>query len=258
MKFLVVFALFVAAASARYTGPTTQAGVNLIKEFEGWYPNFYTDPVGIKTIGYGHACHVWNCAVPLNGVYYPPLTQAQGDALLKSDLAAAGRYEACVTSNAVFSGLTAAQYSALVSFTFNLGCGNLQSSTLLKMVNAGNIQGASLEFAKWVNAGGVVLPGLVRRREAERVLFCSEGGCSGGGGTTCTGTVTANSLIVRQSASTSAAQTGSLFNGDRVTIKNRVTGTSVSGNTHWFQLNNGYASAVFIRPDAGGPSWCAA
>jgi len=257
MKLLVVFALLVAAVSARYTGPTNQAGVNLIKEFEGWYPNFYTDPVGIKTIGYGHACHVWNCAVPLNGIYTPPLSLAQGDALLKSDLAAAGRYEACVTSYATFSGLTANQYSALVSFAFNLGCGNLQSSTLLKLVNAGNTQGASEEFGKWIYAGGVVLPGLVRRREAERVLFCSGGGCGGGGGTTCTGTVTADSLIVRQSANAGSAQVGSLFNGDRVSIKNRVTGSSVSGNTHWFQLSNGYASAVFIRPDAGGPAWCA-
>lgn len=180
--------------SAKYTGPTNQAGINLIKEFEGFEANFYTDPVGIKTIGYGHACHVWDCSVPLNGKYSVPLTLATGEALLKDDLAYPGRYEQCVTNAVTYSNLNANQYSALVSFTFNLGCGNLQSSTLLAKLNRGDIQGTAEEFPKWVYAGGNILPGLVRRRAAEKDLFCTGGAC--GTSATCRG-VTTDGINIR-------------------------------------------------------------
>jgi lysozyme len=63
------------------------------------------------------------------------------------------------------------EFGALTSFTFNLGIGNLKSSTLLKKLNAGDRAGAADEFGKWVNAGGKPLPGLVKRRAAERALF---------------------------------------------------------------------------------------
>ena len=66
------------------------------------------------------------------------------------------------------------QFSALVSFAFNLGCGNLKKSTLLKKLNDGDTEGASDEFLQWVSAGGKRLPGLERRREAERELFCKK------------------------------------------------------------------------------------
>ncbi|CAG7819519.1 unnamed protein product [Allacma fusca] len=253
MKLAIILSVIAVASCARYTGPTNQAGVNLIKEFEGWYPNFYTDPVGIRTIGYGHACHVWDCSLPLNGRYTPPLTQAQGQELLKSDLSAAGRYEACVRSYATLSTLNANQYSALVSFAFNLGCGSLQTSTLLRLLNAGNVLGASAEFGKWINAGGQVLPGLVRRREAERVLFCSSGGCATG----CAGSVAATSLTVRKEPNTSAAVVTSLSSGARVDIYSRTTGSTVNGNNHWFQLPNGYVSAYYITVTSSSHSWCA-
>jgi lysozyme len=63
------------------------------------------------------------------------------------------------------------QFDALLSFAYNLGLGNLQRSTLLKQVNAGDLAGAVREFAKWTKAKGVELPGLVRRRTAQRALF---------------------------------------------------------------------------------------
>lgn len=257
MKLFLLSALFVATASAKYTGPTNAAGISLIKEFEGWYPNFYTDPVGIRTIGYGHACHVWDCSVPLNGKYPVPLSSANGHNLLVDDLAYPGRYEKCVANAVTYTNLNANQYSALVSFTFNLGCGNLQSSTLLRLLNGGDIGGASREFGKWVNAGGVPLPGLIRRREAERVLFCTGGVC--GSDSTCRGTVNADGgLNIRSSPSASASIVGSLANGAAVTIQSRVTGSSVSGNTNWFKLSNGYVSAHYIRITSnGGNSWCA-
>ena len=66
---------------------------------------------------------------------------------------------------------TQAQFDALVSFAFNLGVGNLKKSTLLKKFNAGDVQGAALQFKSWNKAGGKVLAGLTRRREAEMKLF---------------------------------------------------------------------------------------
>ena len=65
------------------------------------------------------------------------------------------------------------QFDALVSFAYNLGVKNLQNSTLIKKINLGNIPGASLEFVKWVYAGGKVVKGLQNRREKERLLFLS-------------------------------------------------------------------------------------
>ena len=69
--------------------------------------------------------------------------------------------------------LTENQFSALVSFTFNLGAGALQRSTLRMKLNRGEVQGAADEFPKWLIAGGRILAGLVRRRAAERALFLS-------------------------------------------------------------------------------------
>ena len=86
---------------------------------------------------------------------------------LKRDLA---QYERAVT-DAVRVKLTENQFGALVSFTYNLGPGNLRSSTLLRKLNAGDYAGAAGEFGKWVKAGGRTLNGLVRRRAAERALF---------------------------------------------------------------------------------------
>ncbi|CAJ0916233.1 9141_t:CDS:2 [Entrophospora sp. SA101] len=127
--------------------------------------NFYNDPVGIKTIGYGHACHVNNV-----DDIKPPITIAQGEALLRKDLVT---FEKGISSLTNVS-LTSNQFSALVSFAFNLGCNTYKKSTLRKKINEGDIEGASLEFGKYIYGGGKILPGLVRRREAERALFCKD------------------------------------------------------------------------------------
>jgi len=82
-------------------------------------------------------------------------------------------HESCVDSS--IPGLDIDKFSALVSFSFNLGCSALQGSTLAKDARAKNYKAASEEFGKWVHAGGQVLPGLVRRRAAEKALFCSSG-----------------------------------------------------------------------------------
>ncbi|WP_438396508.1 lysozyme [Caballeronia sp. DA-9] len=94
-------------------------------------------------------------------------TQARADARLTADLL---RFGAAVDS-LVKVPLSPQQKAALVDFTFNLGSGNLQSSTLLKLLNAGDYAGAANEFAKWNLASGKVMPGLVTRRSRERSLF---------------------------------------------------------------------------------------
>ncbi|CAG8764744.1 6618_t:CDS:2 [Funneliformis caledonium] len=139
-------------------------GLNLIKEFEGFRADFYQDAAGHKTIGYGHNCDADpNKCKGINA----PLTKAQAEELLRTDIA---KFEGYVTS-LVKVKLNPNQFSALVSFTFNLGQAKLAESTLLKKLNAGDYEGASKEFGKWIYANKKVLKGLERRREAERELF---------------------------------------------------------------------------------------
>jgi len=165
-KFVCVLLLAITIAEFGEARNINNAGLNLIKEFEGFRANFYGDPVGIRTIGYGHACHANDCSS-----IHPPITQAQGEALLKQDLVSR---QTCVQNQVSF--VNDNQFAALVSFVFNLGCGAFQGSTLLTKVKAKDYNGAAGEFGKWVHAGGKVLPGLVRRREAEKKLFLSGGG----------------------------------------------------------------------------------
>ena len=143
---------------------TSDKGLELIKTFEGFRAKPYLCPAGIPTIGYG-------------ATYYPdgrrvtmqdrPVTEADATAMLRSMLAS---YEAGVTRY-VQVPLTQGQYDALVSFAYNLGLAALKSSTLLRLLNLRDYAGAAAQFARWNRAGGKVLPGLTRRREAERVMF---------------------------------------------------------------------------------------
>ena len=142
---------------------TSDRGVALIKAHEGLRLQAYQDPVGVWTIGYGHT----TAAGPPKVERGMKITDAGADAILRQDLA---KFEGYVSS-AVKVPLNQNEFDALVSFTFNLGPGNLRSSTLLKKLNAGDRAGAADEFLKWTKAGGKTLPGLVKRREAERALF---------------------------------------------------------------------------------------
>lgn len=137
---------------------TSNNGINLIKRFEGLRLEAYRDSVGIPTIGYGHT-H----GVKMGDV----ITGAQADAFLREDLQVA---ELTINTNVKVK-LTQGQFDALASFVFNLGSGNFVKSTLLKKLNTGVYAGAADEFGKWVNAGGKKLPGLVKRRAAEREVF---------------------------------------------------------------------------------------
>jgi len=134
------------------------AGLALIKEFEGCKLTAYRDAVGILTIGYGST-----------GAHVKPgmkITQGEAEALLRADL---DRFENAVSKMAPTA--TDNQFAALVSLAFNAGAENLRTSTLLKKHLAGDHEGAKAEFARWKFAGGKVLNGLVRRRAAEASLY---------------------------------------------------------------------------------------
>lgn len=140
-------------------------GIALIKQFEGCKLTAYQDSVGVWTIGYG-----WT--QPVDGKPIRAgmtIKQETAEHLLKTGLVS---YESDV-SRLVKVGLTQWQFDALVSFTYNLGPRSLSTSTLLRKLNAGDYAGAADEFLRWNKAGGKVLNGLTRRREAERALFLS-------------------------------------------------------------------------------------
>jgi lysozyme len=134
-------------------------GLALTEGFEGCRLVAYPDVRGIWTIGYGHTG-----ADVFEGLV---IAQPQAEALLVSDVAAA---VACV-NHTVTVDITQDEFDALVDFTFNAGRGAFVTSTLLRYVRAGNMAGAAAQFGLWVNAGGVKCSGLVRRRDAEELLF---------------------------------------------------------------------------------------
>lgn len=146
----------------------SEKGIGLIKAFEGCSLTAYPDPgTGGSpwTIGYG-----WTR--PVDGKPVKPgmkIDQATADRLLKTGLVS---YENDVLKIVKLK-LTQGQFDALVSFAYNVGSRALSTSTLLKKLNAGDHSGAAAEFLRWNKAGGKVLTGLTRRREAERALFLS-------------------------------------------------------------------------------------
>ena len=138
--------------------------IELARRFEGLRLEPYHDFAGFATIGYGSLLSrlKW---VDLSK--WPPITPEEAEALLADDIGSAARSVARLCPVA----LTDGQFAALIDFAFNLGAGNLQASTLRRMVNRGEHNEAREQFGRWVYAGAVKLPGLVRRRAAEAALF---------------------------------------------------------------------------------------
>jgi len=140
-------------------------GLHLTEKFEGCRLTSYPDPAtGGEpwTIGYGHT----------GDDVHPNLTitQQQAEDLLMQDVQKA----ADDVNLKVMTDINQEEFDALVDFTFNCGCGNFNKSTLLKKINEGDIEGASLEFDKWDRAAGKVMTGLVKRRHSETLLFLNE------------------------------------------------------------------------------------
>jgi lysozyme len=142
-------------ANFQYSGK----GFELTKQFEGLRLSAYQDQGGVWTIGYGHTGpNVYGGLT---------ITEDQADQLLASDIAGA----VTAVNNAVTAEISQEQFDALVDFVFNLGAASLLTSTLLRDVNSGDFADAAPEFLKWDHCKGVVIPGLLRRRQAEMELF---------------------------------------------------------------------------------------
>ncbi|MMZ51657.1 Lysozyme RrrD [compost metagenome] len=133
-------------------------GLKLIQSFEGFREKAYLCPAGVWTIGYGHTKNV-----------YPGQVSSMHDATMRLQWDA-GNAERVVRQN-VNVQLSQNQFDALVSFVFNLGERNFVQSTLLKYLNAGDYASAANQLLRWNKADGRVLPGLTRRRRAEKELF---------------------------------------------------------------------------------------
>ncbi|EFR05120.1 lysozyme [Nannizzia gypsea CBS 118893] len=146
-------------------GPdVNEATISLIKHFEGFVPRPAPDPIGLPTVGYGHACRTKGCAE----VPFPfPLTEDTATELLMQDVKSFQQSITLSTTDEVV--LNANEYGALVSWAFNIGGGAAKKSSLIRRLNQGQDVNTVLreELPLWNKAGGKVLPGLVRRRAAE-------------------------------------------------------------------------------------------
>ena len=145
-----------------------QVAIELAKRFEGFHRVPKTDPgcahpyicpAGYWTIGFGHLCDP----------KHPPITQAQAEDYLSRDLITA--LNATLRYCPVLATEPEGRLAAIVDFTFNLGAGRLQTSTLRRRINQQDWSAAALELRRWIYGGGVVLAGLVIGREAEMALI---------------------------------------------------------------------------------------
>ena len=152
-----------------------QAAIDLAKRFEGFHrvpradpgrAHPYVCPAGYWTIGYGHLCDP----------KHPPITEAEAEGYLAADLMTA--LNATLRFCPVLANEPEGRLAAIIDFTFNLGAGRLQTSTLRRRVNQRDWLAAGQELRRWVHGGGRILPGLVARREAE-VTFLMAGAKTG-------------------------------------------------------------------------------
>jgi lysozyme len=145
-----------------------EAAIDLAKQFEGFhrvpkhdphraYP--YICPAGFWTIGYGHLCDQ----------SHPAITESEAEDYLAQDLQTA--LQATLRYCPVLATEPEGRLAAIVDFTFNLGAGRLQTSTLRRRINQRDWSAAALELGRWVRGGGRILPGLVARRQAEAAML---------------------------------------------------------------------------------------
>ena len=137
---------------------TSVEGLALIKKFEGLELEAYKCAAGVWTIGYGHTKDVQPGDV---------WSESHADHMLEVELE---EFEGYINDN-VTAPLSQNQFDALVSWVYNLGPANLKASTMLKVLNSGDYEGVPAQIKRWNKAGGKVLEGLIRRREAEALLF---------------------------------------------------------------------------------------
>jgi lysozyme len=136
----------------------SRKGLALTERFEGCKLQAYRDATGIWTIGYGHTYQVTPGMI---------CTQEQAEDWLAQDV----QFAVDFVNRRVEVPLTQGEFDALVDFTFNVGVGNFENSTLLRMLNAGQFKGAAAQFERWDKAGGKVLSDLLQRRKVEEAEF---------------------------------------------------------------------------------------
>lgn len=145
-----------------------QAAIDLAKRFEGFHrvpkhdpgrAHPYICPAGFWTIGFGHLCEP----------NHPPITEEEAEDYLAQDLQTA--LSATLRYCPVLATESERRLAAIVDFTFNLGAGRLQTSTLRRRINQREWSAAGTELGRWVRGGGQILPGLVVRRQAEAALL---------------------------------------------------------------------------------------
>ena len=137
---------------------TSSEGISLIQKFEGCELEAYQCSAGVWTIGYGHTKDV------VEGM---TITKEQAEQMLVDEL---HEYENYINEYVTVA-LSQNQFDALVSWVYNLGPANLKASTMLKVLNKGQYEEVPAQMKRWNKAGGKVLEGLIRRREAEACLF---------------------------------------------------------------------------------------
>ncbi len=141
----------------------TEEGIDLIKQWEGLRTTAYRDPVGILTIGYGHTSMAGAPRVQER----MQVTAAEAEAILRRDVALFAKH----VSGALRTQISPAQFSAIVSFCYNVGAENFRKSSVLDAINRGDLSAVPRRLGLWTKAGGRVLPGLVKRRAAEAAMF---------------------------------------------------------------------------------------
>jgi len=139
----------------------SKTGLALTERFEGVRLEAYKDVAGIWTIGYGHTG-----PEVIEGL---TITEDEAGFFLEQDTQTAVN----AVNRLVTVSLTQSEFDALVDFTFNVGQGNFEKSTLLRLLNEGDYQGAATQFDLWDHAGGKVVAGLLRRRQDETQEFKS-------------------------------------------------------------------------------------
>lgn len=145
----------------------TAAGRRLIIRAEGYSDVPYICAGGVVTIGYGSTFDWTGNPITMDNA---PMNRLLAGALFRRDLSIFSK----TVRIFVKAPVNANQFSALVSLTYNIGAGNFRSSTLLRKLNRGDYDGCANEFWKWRRAKGIILKGLVIRREVERLMFVSE------------------------------------------------------------------------------------
>ena len=140
---------------------TSSEGIALIKKFEGCELEAYQCSANVWTLGYGHTAGVSEGDT---------CTEEDAETMLAEDLQEFENY----VNDLVTSDLSQNEFDALVAWTYNLGPGALKESTLLRRLNDGDYEDVPHQIKRWNRAGGEVLPGLTRRREAEALLFQGE------------------------------------------------------------------------------------